>query len=506
MQAIDNNLNKPLTLLLKSSVIVFLGLILSKIFTYVYRIIIAKQFGPEVYGLYSISIMLASWFIVFSTIGLGQGLLRYIPIFRENKEDEKASNVFRKIIFITLTISIIGGGVLFFLSDYLALNVFRDPDLIPFLRIFSFSVPFGVLFNILVSSLRAYEEIGWQSFISNILGTGINVLIIVSLILLGLGSLSVPLSYLIGIIITSVVAIFTLKVKAPVLIKSSPKRYNGLFNEILSYSWPLLFALIIWKIFYWTDTFLIGYFRTIEEVGFYNAALPIAALLEVSSLIFMQLFFPLVNREYNSGEKRTVKELSKQVGKWIFAINLPLLILIISFPEAFIIALFGNRFLPASGALRFLTIGVFFISLFDISRNIISIKGKSKLIMLDIIGVSIVNVILNLILIPVYGITGAGISTAISLMLIGTLFAIQSHHHMGVIPFRRKMLNISLAGLISLLFLFFTKPYFNESSISIGILIILFIFTYGSLLVLLNALDNNDKILLRKIIERLKKR
>ena len=47
----ESNFNKSLSILAKSSIWVFAGVILSKILGYAYRIIVARYYGPEVYGL-----------------------------------------------------------------------------------------------------------------------------------------------------------------------------------------------------------------------------------------------------------------------------------------------------------------------------------------------------------------------------------------------------------------------------------------------------------------------
>src|SRR3972149_8037459 len=96
-------LDKSLNLLVKTSFIVFIGLALSKILGYTYRIIIARYFGPEVYGLFSLALMVSGWFIAISTLGLSEGLLRFIPIYRGRKERNKISYLFRfSIIILTI--------------------------------------------------------------------------------------------------------------------------------------------------------------------------------------------------------------------------------------------------------------------------------------------------------------------------------------------------------------------------------------------------------------------
>ena len=77
--------NKNLSLLAKSSVIVFGGLFLSKVFTYLYRIIIARYYGPEVYGVFALAVMIVTLFVAFSSMGFGNGLIRFISFYRSKK-------------------------------------------------------------------------------------------------------------------------------------------------------------------------------------------------------------------------------------------------------------------------------------------------------------------------------------------------------------------------------------------------------------------------------------
>ena len=91
----QSKLDYSLSLIMKSSMIVFIGLLLSKIFTYLYRIIIARYFGPEVYGIFSLAFMVVGWFVAFFSFGLSEGLLRYIPFYRGKKEKSKINYIFK---------------------------------------------------------------------------------------------------------------------------------------------------------------------------------------------------------------------------------------------------------------------------------------------------------------------------------------------------------------------------------------------------------------------------
>ena len=78
-------LDKNLTLIAKSSIIVLIGVFLSKIFTYGHRIIMARYFGPETYGILSLALAITTIFATFATFGLKDGLVRFVPFYRGKK-------------------------------------------------------------------------------------------------------------------------------------------------------------------------------------------------------------------------------------------------------------------------------------------------------------------------------------------------------------------------------------------------------------------------------------
>src|SRR3989338_7965357 len=121
---------------------------------------------------------------------------------------------------------------------------------------------------------------------------------------------------------------------------------------------------------------------------------PLAFLLTVAAELFMPVFFPLVNKEYSQSNFALVKDLTGQVSKWVLLINIPLLFIILLFPGIIINILFGQEYLEGIIALRFLCIGSFVFSLGIISQNLISISGKTKLLLINISLASIINFIL----------------------------------------------------------------------------------------------------------------
>jgi len=498
----QKNIDKNLKLIVKSSFVVFIGLLISKILTYIYRIIIARSFGPEVYGLFSISIMILGWFMLFASLGFSDGLIRYLALFRGKKQYNKIKHIFKITVFINLITGVLCSIFLFFLAEFISINIFHNSNLTLFLKIFSFIVPIYLFANIFLSVLQAFEKIQWYSFIINILQNAVNVFALIIFLLIGLKSEAIIFSYFLGIVSMLVVSYFIVKYKTPSIFGESyliEKEKKEIKKEFISYSWPLMFMGITANLFFWADSFFIGYFKGVSAVGFYNAAIPIAFLLMFIPEIFLKLFFPLITKEYSKGKSELVKQLSQQVGKWIFILNLPLFLIMFLFPGVIINFLFGPQYLVAANALKILSVGAFFYSLVWIHNNLLSMIGKSKILFINIVGVSILNIFLDIFLIPKYGLNGAAISTTISKTILAGILFIEVKYSLKVVPFRRKIIPIFIISLIPVTITLILRKFVQINIFSLILIGLLFILIYILLIILTKSLDKNDLMILSNI-------
>ncbi len=503
-----------LKLIARSSIIVFIGIVFSKILSYIYRIIIARYFGPEIYGLFSISIVIVAIFVTFFSMGLVDGILRFISFYRGRNENDKIKYLFQKPMLALVASGVFAGFILFFMSEFISMNIFHNSKLIIFLKIFSFLIPISIMSGFFLSVLRAFEKIGWYSFIFNILQNLVKVIIIGTLIFFSFGKEAIITSHFLGITSMVVFAYLVCRYSLPYLFghyNLSKKARADIYKELFSYSWPVIFLGVIGIIFYWIDSIFLGYYKSAFNVGLYNAAVPIAVLLSFVPDLFIQLFFPLITREYSKTNIDVIKELSKQVGKWIFIINLPVFILIILFPGAAINILFGQEYLSAGNSLRILSIGIFFSSLFLISSQLISMIGKSKLVLFNMVLASLLNIVLNSVFIPMdnilfiensQGINGAALATTISMIFLYLLFIFQAKHYLSILPMRRKMINILLIAIIPTVILVYLRNFVRVNIISISILSLLFFLIYILLIIITKSLDSNDLMIIKSIISK----
>jgi len=500
-----NKFEKSLHLIAASSLVVFIGVALSKIFTYLYRIIIGRTFGPEVYGLFSLATMLLIFVVAFFSFGLPEGLVRFIPFYRGKNQKSEINFIIKKSFSILISVSLIGGILLFSLSNIISIEIFHNSNLIPFLKIAALTIPFFILANYYLAILRAYEFIGIYSFILNFLQNFIKVGSLLFFIIIGIKTNVVMYSYFLGILAMFLASYFAFDKYAKIIVEKNLNinRKKEITKGLFSYSWPLTLLGIASFALYWIDSFTIGYFKTVADVGLYNAAIPLAALLMIAPDLIIQLFFPIVTKEYSKKNFKLIEQLSKQVTKWIFIVNLPLTLIMLLFPGAIINLVFGETFLPAEQALRLLAFGSLFGSLSIVPSHLISMMGKSRLMLVNILLMLGLNLILNIILVPKYGLNGAAFSTMIIFVLLSATYIIQNYYYLSFIPIRRKMLSIALVSIIPLLVVIVLKRLITLNFLTVSLLGFLFILLYAILILAFKCLDKNDFLIIKKFRDKI---
>lgn len=507
--------DSSLKLLAKSSVWLFVGIVLSKLLTYVYRIIIARNFGPQEYGLFSLALMVISWFVTISSFGIVDGIIRYIPLYRGKNEINKINHLIRFSFKFLLISGLLSALILFSFSDLISIRIFHDITLSLYLKIFSILIPITIFWSLLLSILQAYEEIKIYSYLRNIQDIAVRLIILLILVYIGLKRGAIILSYCISMFLMLIVSYYFVKKKVPsILIKSSLNENSKkeINKQLFSYSWPLIFVSIISFILTWIDSLSIGYYNVngqgVYNVGIYNSAVPLAGLFIIASSLFTQLFFPIITKEYGKKNFKLIEELSKQISKWIFMINLPFLILMILFPGAVINFFFGSQYLAAENSLRFLSVGMFFYSIFIISENLLSMAGKSKIVLIDILFAAVFNFILNSILVPrniiflgfnFGGLTGAAFATMITYIIWGLLSLFQARYYTSIIALRKKIILITFVSIIPTILMIFIKQAIPLNKITLILQGVFFILVYTLLLIITGCLDRNDIMILQSI-------
>jgi len=383
-------------------------------------------------------------------------------------------------------------------SDWISANLFHNPELSLILKIFAISMPFVTLTRILIPTYTAFQKIEYTVLIRDFADNTVRILLIVLAIYWGYGIVGVVAANTLGFVIVFLMAVYMLERKLFPFLTSKIKSIRET-KELLLYSTPLLFSGLFTIIITYTDTLMIGYFKTATEVGLYNVASPTARLLNIAPTAILSLFLVVITGIYS--KKGEIKGVYKSVSRWIIYVNVPLLAVIIYMPEGVLSTLFGSQYATATMPLMILAIACFLDGMLMPAAYVLEMLKKTKTIMLYSALTAAVNVMLNVTLIPKYGITGAAAATGISILLLRTLIAIRASQLTRIDFTSAGFLKAVAAGGFGILIAHFTAPYLSleQPLHRLAYITLAISLAYIASLLALKAFEKEDKELFKKI-------
>jgi len=479
---------------------IFLGLLLQ----FIVRLIIARYGLEANYGVFSLALVVLTFGMVLASLGLQEGATRYIAYFRGKRETFKVRGAISVSLQLATAASIIISVALFFSAEAIALNIFHTPDLAPALRIFAIGIPLFTLINVLVAIFRGFDRVEPQAYFQFTLLNLLFVLLLVGVILLNLPFVAVFYAYLVSLALTFIALVaYTVK-RLPQPITFTDRQAGVATGKtLISFSLPLLGTALLYMIMLWMDTLMLGYFKTPEMVGLYNAAYPLTRFISQPLAMLLLIYTPVATGLYSQNLMTELRRSYVVLTKWIVSLTLPIFLVLCLFPEAVLNLLFGSAYITAAPALRILSIGFIINNLLGTNGSVLLAMGKSRFIMWSTMAAAIVNIALNIVLIPPLGIVGAAIASAASLILVNIISVAKVYSLCGAQPLSKNLLKPLVASIaLAFLFQFIIS---GLTTINWWMLILLFISyyaVYAIATVFTRSFDREDIALLLEVEKR----
>lgn len=438
----DSSLNEFKTVV-SGGVLVFGAKVIGVFCGFLTTIVLARLLTPDSYGKVVLVIAIINLVQLGSKLGISSGTIRKVPEY-EN-EQSKFRGVVRASVRLGLIAGIVGAVAVFISAPTLATEVFGDSSLRVLLQIAAISIPFVVVGKIVISIARGMRDARPHAYINQIFEPLSRLLFIFILVIAGFQTIGAIIGHISASIAAGILGIFVMYRLLPSW-ETPPERMD---REVLLYSIPLLAVNGMSFVLANTDTFMLGYFLTSDRIGIYNVSFQ---LRNSMNIIFMTIGFilpPQLTRLEKEDKRGKMDELYKLISKWILLLVLPLFVLFFFFPEFIIEFLFGQKYVGGSNVLRALALGALFESATGVTRSALIALNKNKIVMFTTGLGSIVNIILNIVLIPEYGILGAALASTVSFAVLEGGNVLILHDKFSILPFSTSMIIPASLGVIS---------------------------------------------------------
>lgn len=450
---------KALNTFAKGAGIVAVGMALSKVLTYFYRLVVARFIGPEAYGQLSLGLAVLSIGGTVSLLAVNQAINKFVAEYNTQGDWASIRGVVLSSVEVTTPLSIAIAAGIYLSAGFISSNVFNSPGLAPVLKVLAFVLPVANFSKIVTATLTAFKEMKYRVITNQIFQNITQLAGTLALVYLGYGVLGAAGGWLLGVYLSTLLGLYYLERKVgPVLTrKVKPERH---YRKIIRFSSPLLLSATIATFMGWADTAFLGYFASETEVGFYNVAFPTAMLLLLPYRSFQSIALPSMS-EIRQRDERELPEVLKTLNRWTMSLSFPLFILMTLFSTQLLHLLFGREYILAEAtilgytvaatpaALTILATGQLYNAATGYLADVVKSASKTEIILKNTVAKLGLNVVLNIYLIGVLemGIIGAALATSFSIIFVNSLLLLETYRFEGFLPFNRESLTPVLASL-----------------------------------------------------------
>jgi len=425
------------------------GIILLPIYT--------KYFTVQEFGRLGLLLAIITILIQVVILGQGQSILRFLN-YKENQEIKKSILFSLSILILIISIIFIVIGET---SAPFFANVFGDyRSYYLSLRIAIYIIAVSVLNNIFQNKLRADENSVFYTVLNLIKLVVMMIVTIYFIIELKLGINGVLYGQLISEVLVLIMIL-------PSMLKQMEFKYNAeIVSTSLKFGLPLIFSALSMTLLNISDRFIIKFLANEEALGLYELGYRVAGILNMFLIMPLSLtLLPVAYKIYNQpGDKEYYSKIMTYIT---FVLVWGALFLSVFSKE--IITLFSSNssFIPSFEVVPVILFSYVFFGMSLISSLGFYLVGRTGYVAVITIISALLNIGLNFILIPRYGIMGAAINTLVAFVFLYLISLIVSNHFYKIILEHKKLISLILLGVL----LFFVSTLFNSLTLFQNILL-----------------------------------
>ena len=413
--------------ILKGSFIIFIFKVFGAGSLFLIYKLIPEYYGVETLGIYTLIFALMMIGTVVSRVGLDIFVVRVLPSLEDKPRE---ISLFLRDVFKIITIgSIVVSILIFLLSDIIDKHFLKSIDASNYIIGLIFIILPFTFFNVMPEIFRGLHDIKIYSFFRNLSANASMAILLGIGVLTGIKYSPIYMLYSSITIITTVMAFTLYKFLKE---RDIDIRVKGEYKDkILGYSYPMFLTSSVMFLMGYTDSFMISYYLDEYQVGIYSVCLNLSMILTFIPLAIGGFIAPKISQAHSKNDASKVKEIFSHSIKLITVVTIPVFFVLYTFPEVFL-GFFGDEFVVATTTLLIINLGFLSEAMTAPVGFILNMTDNQHIFMKILITALVINIILNAILIPIYGINGAAIAI-LSSMLFWTLSSFIALKRRGII-------------------------------------------------------------------------
>ena len=442
----------------------------------------ARYLGAAGFGILSFALAFTGIFGVFSDLGLSTLTVREVARDKTLASKYLGNITVMKIILVIITFGLIA----------ITINLLGYPEqTIKVVYLVALSVIFGAFSNMFNSIFQAYEKMEYVS-VGRILSSALMLAGALFAISYGFDIVGFASIYF---IVSAIVLGYSFVVCVWKFAKPEIEVDWSFWKPTIKEALPFGLTGTFITIYLWIDSVMLSLMKGDEVVGWYNAAYRLVLVLLFIPVAFNSAVFPLMSQFYINSTN-SLKFMLEKHFKYMLIIGFPIGVGTTLLADKIILLIFGTEYTPSVIALQILTWAIVLIFARTAFERVLEAANRQIIVTEVFGGCALLNVILNVILIPRYSYIGAAVATLITDFAVFVLIFVWSLKIGYSVPNKQLVEVISKAISASLLTGVFIEylRYLN-----LFVLVFTAIIIYFGLILLIKGLDKDDIRLLKNL-------
>lgn len=440
------------------AILSYISIILSTLVQLLYTPLLTGMLGQSEYGLYSLVSSIIGYLTVLD-LGFGNAIVVYTAKYRAQKkydEEKKLHGMFLIIYLIIGLLTGLLGIILYFLVPTIfgaKMSNIELEKMKVMMLILALNLAVTFAFSIYSSIINAYEKFTFQKLMS-IFNTLMKPLLMIPLLFLGYKSITMCLVITIVNIIVLLSNYLYCRKKLGISIK-----FLGfdklLFKTIFSYSFFIFLSVLVDKINWSVDQFILGAVSGSISVSVYAIASQLNTLFINLSTAISGVLLPKVSKMI--AKKTTNEELTDEfikVGRIQYLIVFLMASGLTIFGREFINIWVGKKFAESYYIALILIIPLCFPLIQNLGISIMQAKSMHKFRAILLAVIAVANVIISIPLAKTYGGIGSAIGTSISL-IIGNVIILNIYYQkrvgINIVKFWKEIIKMTIPFIIPII-------------------------------------------------------
>ena len=398
--------------------------------TYCSQLIIARAVGVDTYGVYA---YVFAWMVVlanFSTLGFDVGLLRFVPAY----EAKRAWPLLQGVIRYAQRRATLVGLSIIFIGIWVVDAWASSPELrYTFLTGFAL-VPILALVRIRCSAVRAFGGVVSALVPDRVVRDG-TLIGLIAVATLGLGwTLNAPfvmVATLISSALGLVCAGFAMQRRRPRAVVDIMPAYDAAVWRRAAI--PLVILGATEALMNRTGVILLGWVADTKNAGIYSLAFNIALVVTMPRIAVNTLFAPTISNLYARSDRAAMQDLITRTASWTFCAGICIAAALFILAEP-LLAWFGAGYEAGVPALRILLVSQVLAASAGSQLYVMTMTGRERSAAVLLVCCAVVNAGASAVLVGMFGLTGAAIGTAVSLVVWNVAMALFLWRRLNLLP------------------------------------------------------------------------